>query len=293
MRQPLVAPCAALAIGIAVARTISFSFTETLISAIGLAALAAVGFVYRGSRAGRAACLLAFLFVGAQRASLPAESTERRVDQVFLRSGIAREVPLRLRGWVREPPEHFDDADRIVIEAEALYKGSPVWGGVRLTLNRYPEDPPLEIEYGEQIELLARFRELRNFDNPGSFDRVRFLNRQGLFIGAVARPQVPLHRLGNSRANSVAAYVWRGRGWLARRFDAVWGAVRPSRFCVPCCSAIAHCSTATQRLDFSEQAPTTHSSFRGYTSDCSLLCCFRPCGLRWCRQRYARWFRWH
>lgn len=223
MRQPLVAPCAALAIGIAVARSVSFSFTETLLSTIVLAVLAAVGFRYRARRAGRAACLFAFALVGAQRASLPAEPTSGRVDQAFFESGVERDVPVRLRGWVREPPEHFDEADRIVIEAETLYKGLPVWGGVRLTLNRYPEDPPLEIEYGERIEILVRFREFRNFENPGSFDRVRFLNRQKLFISAIARPRVPLHRLGNSRANSVAAYVWKGRKRLSDRFDDIWG----------------------------------------------------------------------
>ena len=227
MRQPLVAPCAALAIGIAVARSVSFSFTETLLSTIVLAVLAAVGFRYRARRAGQAACLFAFALVGAQRASLSAESTSGRVDQVFLQSGVKRDVPVRLRGWVRDPPEHFDDADRIVIEAEAIYEASPVWGGVRLTLNRYPDDPPLEIEYGEQIEVLARFREFRNFENPGSFDRVRFLNRQGLFISAVVRPRVPLHRLGNSRANSVAAYVWKARKRLSDRFDDIWGGTAP------------------------------------------------------------------
>lgn len=216
----------ALVGGVAVARFVSFGFTETLVSAIALAALALAGLRFREPRAGRAACLLAFALVGAQRASLPVETTEQRVDQVLLRSAVPLETPVRLQGWVREPPERFDNADRIVVEAESLYKGSPAWGGVRLTVNRYPEDPPLEIEYGDRIEVLARFRELRNFDNPGKFDRIAYLNRQHIHINATTRPRAPIRRLGNQRAGSLSAYVWRGRRQLRERFDALWAGSR-------------------------------------------------------------------
>ncbi len=226
MRQPLTAPCAALAGGMAVARSISFGFTETLLAALALAVLALTALRLRERRPGRAACLLAFALVGAQRPPLPAEANGQRVDRILLQSGVPLDVPVRLRGWVREPPERFDDADRIVVEAESLYKDSPAWGGVRLTVNRYPGDPPLAIEYGERIETLARFRELRNFANPGAFDHVGRLNRQGIHINAVTRPRVPIRRLGNPRAGSPRDYVWRGRRELSERFDSLWGGSR-------------------------------------------------------------------
>ncbi len=208
------------------ANAVSFGFAETLLAALALAALALTALRFRERRAGRAACLLAFALVGAQRMQQPVEATERRVDRVLLRSGAPLDVPVRLQGWVRRPPERFADADRIVVEAESLYKGSPAWGGVRLTVNRYPGDPPLEIAYGERIEVLARFRELRNFDNPGAFDRVEYLNRQGIYSNAAARPRAPIRRLGNPRAGSLWAYVWRGRKELRKRFDALWGGSR-------------------------------------------------------------------
>ncbi len=228
MRQPLTAPCAALAGGMAVARCAAFGFIETLFAALALAALALTALRFRERRAGRAACLLAFALAGAQRAPQPPSDAapEQRVDRVLLRSSAPLDAPVRLRGWVREPPERFDDADRIVVEAESLYQGSPAWGGVRLTVNRYPEDPPLEIAYGERIEALVRFRELRNFDNPGAFDRVGYLNRQRIYSNATARPRTPIHRLGNPRAGSLWAYLRRTRGALRERFDALWGGSR-------------------------------------------------------------------
>ena len=226
MRRPFVAPCAALAGGMAAANAVSFDFSETLPATLALAALALTALRFRERRAGRAACLLAFAFVGAQRTQQPAAASEHRVDRALLRSGVPLEAPVRLRGWVREPPERFAGADRIVVEAEAIYKGSPVWGGVRLTVNRYPKDPPLEIEYGERIEALVRFRELRNFANPGAFDRVERLNGQRIYVNASARPRTPIRRFGNPRAGSLQAHVWRGRRTLRERFDALWGGSR-------------------------------------------------------------------
>lgn len=226
MRQPFAAPCAALAGGMAAANAVSFGFAETLPAALALAALALIALRFRERRAGRAACLLAFAFVGAQRTQQPEAASGQRVDRVLLRSGVPLDVPVRLQGWVREPPERFADADRIVVETESLYTGSPVWGGVRLTVNRYPEDPPLEIEYGERIEALVRFRELHNFDNPGAFDRVGYLNRQHIYVNAAARPRTPIRRLGNRRSGSLQAYVLRGRRELRERFDVLWGESR-------------------------------------------------------------------
>ena len=226
MRRPLVAPCAALAGGVAAANAVSFGFTETLLAALALAALALTALRFRERRAGRAACLLALAFVGAQRAQQPAAANEQRVDRALLRSGVPLETPVRLRGWVREPPKRFAGADRIVVEAESLYQDSPAWGGVSLTVNRYPQDPPLQIAYGERIETLARFRELRNFGNPGAFDRVGYLHRQGIHINAAVRPRTPIRRLGNRRAGSLQAYVQRGRRELRERFDALWGGSR-------------------------------------------------------------------
>src|SRR6185369_6086938 len=44
------------------------------------------------------------------------------------------------------------------------------------------DDRPLQrLEYGQRVEIEARIRPPRNFNNPGSFDYARYLARQRIF----------------------------------------------------------------------------------------------------------------
>jgi hypothetical protein len=61
MKQPLVAPLAALAIGVALAQLAAFSLTETLLSVLLLGALACLGLRIGAPRSGALAGCIAFL----------------------------------------------------------------------------------------------------------------------------------------------------------------------------------------------------------------------------------------
>jgi competence protein ComEC len=60
----------------------------------------------------------------------------------------------------------------------------------RITVNLKPGDQPLALKYGQQVELPAKIRTPRNFQNPDSFDYVHYLAVQRIYwTGSVSNPQ--------------------------------------------------------------------------------------------------------
>lgn len=225
MKQPLVAPLAALAAGIWAAQFAEFTLRETLLSVCLLAVLALAALRLRAGGAGAAACLAGFFLTGALLASLPRPG-DPLDDPVLITPVLDREKadladPIRLRGWVREPPQDLGAADRFVLEAESIFRNTPVRGGVRVTVNRRPGEQPVRLVYGQRIEFLARLRQLRNFQNPGSFDFVAYLNGRGIFATAAVRPGVPILALEGHRAGRFESVVWTARLWARARFSSL------------------------------------------------------------------------
>ncbi|MBI3667403.1 MAG: DUF4131 domain-containing protein, partial [Acidobacteria bacterium] len=223
MKYPLVAPLAAFAAGIVAAQYATFSFRELSVPILLLLALALLGLRWGASRAVGAACLAGFVLAGALWASLPAP-----VDPDLLSSVIEREKrdpgdPVRLRGWVRVPPTVRQDRDQFVLALESLGQSTRVRGGVRVTVVRRVGEPPVELHYADHIEFFARLRRPRNFENPGSFNRVSFLERQDIQMLASVRAGVPISRLEGRRGNPFLGLIWLVREWAERRVDVLLG----------------------------------------------------------------------
>ncbi len=261
MKQPLVAPLAALAAGIGAARFAEFTLGETLLSVSLLAVLALVAVRLRAAAAGAAACLAGFFLTGALLASLPRPG-DPADDPLLITRVLDHENadpgdPIRLRGWVREPPEDLGDADRFVLETESIFRDTPVRGGIRVTVDRFPGAPPLQLSYGRRVEFLARLRRLHNFQNPGSFDYVGYRNRQGIFASATVRPGVPIFALEGRRGWRRAGIVWAARLWARARFEAVAARWMASRG--PAMAAQAHSTSGEDSATPAEADPTLES----------------------------------
>jgi competence protein ComEC len=225
MKQPLVAPLSALAAGIWAAQFAEFSLRETLLSVGLLAVLALAALRLRAGLAGSAACLCGFFLTGALLASLPRPGDPlddpNLIPRVLDREKAVLGDPIRLRGWVREPPEDLGDADRFVLEAESIFRNTAVRGGVRVTVNRLPGEPPLPLVYGQRVEFLARLRQLSNFQNPGSFDFVGYLNGRGIFAAASVRRGVPILALEGRRGGRLESIIWAARLAARARFSSL------------------------------------------------------------------------
>ena len=213
----MAAPLAAVAGGAVAARYAAFDPSVAFAVALALGVAACVCLATPATRAGRALCLAALFACGAARVALPPTPAPERVDRLV--EGLDLGVPIRLAGWVRRPPTPLGDADQLVVEVERAFDGRRSIGGVAVIARRAREQAPLELRYGERIELLARLRVLRNYETPGAFDRVLFENRRGIFLRASVRPYTPIHRLEGEGGSRLEAWLWRARLELRSSFE--------------------------------------------------------------------------
>ncbi len=202
---------AALALGVAASQLADFSFTETLLSVVLLGVLAWLGLRVGAPRAGLVACLAGFMVCGAMFGSRPKNIDPQRVDRVWVEDRDEVDDPVRLRGWVLQPPEFVGYGDRFVLEVETLFADSAASSGVSVTVYREEDDAPLDLPYGSRVELLARLRTPRNFQNPGSFDYVGYLASRGIALTASARAGTPVHKLAGRGGSVWLSWVWGAR----------------------------------------------------------------------------------
>ena len=221
MRPPMAAPLAAVSSGAFAARFADFSTFDTFAFGLCAAALAALGLRAARPHAGEAACLLGLCLAGAWLADVPRESRPCAVEGVLGRLDADLEDPVRLRGWVRRPSAALGDADRFDLELESILDGVPACGGVRLTVHREVEDPPLRVGYGLRVELFARLRRPENFDNPGAFDHAAYLRERGIEMTGTVRRYAPILPSPGDSGGRMAGVLWRARQKLAVRLDAL------------------------------------------------------------------------
>ena len=195
LRDPLLAPLAAIAAGILVSRFTGFEIRELVPSIAALLLLGLIG-TWRRARLLPGACvLLALFFAGA-------------LTDVLHRPGPAPELdaegPVTISGCVVEPPALAGDRERFVLEIEP---------GARAQVSLYlreGEQPP-DLAYGQRVDLDAKVRRPRNFLNPGGFDYVRYLARRNIYWTASATGPESLRRLPGSCGNAFGRIVARLR----------------------------------------------------------------------------------
>jgi competence protein ComEC len=167
VKDPLVVPAAALAAGILLSRAAGFEQSELAWAMAAFAALGALA-LWRGSRWLAAACAaLAFVGAGALTALLHAPAPPPVLD------AQAREVVI-LGGCVVDPPAFSGDRARFVLQLEPHARA-------QVTLYAREGESLPALRYGQKIEMDARVRRPRNFQNPGAFDYERYLARQDIY----------------------------------------------------------------------------------------------------------------
>ena len=167
MRDPLLPPLAALAVGILTARFVSFGIRELIIVVAAFLLLGGIALWRRARVLAGACCLLGMVFAGALTdvAHRPGPSPELDAE--------GRE-PVILSGCVVQPPALSGDKELFVVDLE-------LGAGVQVTAYAREGEAPPALRYGQQVEFEARVRRPRNFGNPGAFDYERFLARRNIY----------------------------------------------------------------------------------------------------------------
>ena len=116
-----------------------------------------------------------------------------------------------LEGRIVAAPERRPQRTVLLLEAVAVGRGAarrPACGLVRLAIRH----PARRWRYGERLRVETRLRAPRNFENPGRFDYLGHLARQGVLVTASAWNGDQVERLpGRARGLRARLERWRER----------------------------------------------------------------------------------
>jgi competence protein ComEC len=195
LRDPLVAPLAAIAAGILLSRFIPFESRELIAAIPLLFALGLAGLWRRARVLAGCCCLLGLVFAGA----LCGVARRPGPPPVLDAEGL-----VTIAGCVVEPPVPAAGRERFVLDLERDARAR-----VTVYLAEGEKLPPLR--YGQLVEIDARVRSPRNFLNPGAFDHAGYLARRKIFWSASARGAASVRTLPGECGSAFQGAVTRLR----------------------------------------------------------------------------------
>jgi len=166
VKDPLVAPLAALASGIFVSHFVRFETGELLWALPLLFSVTLLA--WKCSRALVTSCSLTTLLLF----GVLLDVVHRRDRLPEIDAG-ARETVV-MSGCVVEPPIFYEGRDQFTIELARHARA-------RVSLTVKDGETPPDLRYGQVVEFEGRVRPVRNFQNPGAFDYVSFSARSDVF----------------------------------------------------------------------------------------------------------------
>ncbi len=166
MKSPLVAPLVSLAAGIVISRLASFTVHDFLWTLPLLAGLTFLAWRF-SSRTLWVCAPLLLILCGALLETLHRPGLPPEID-----AGAHENVILD--GCVVSPPAFYEGRDQFLLE---LAPGARA----RVSLSLRDGEIPPDLRYGQIVELEARLRRIRNFQNPGAFDYEGFSARSQVY----------------------------------------------------------------------------------------------------------------
>lgn len=171
MKNPLVAPLVALAAGVVISRFVPFTCRDFVWSLPLLAGLTLMAWRFSSPALWLCTPLL-LLLCGALLETLHRPGLPPEID------AGARENVI-LDGCVVSPPAFFEGRDQFLLELAPDARA-------RVSLSIKDGETPPNLRYGQLVELEARVRRIRNFQNPGAFDYEGFSARSHIYWTAFA-----------------------------------------------------------------------------------------------------------
>jgi competence protein ComEC len=199
---------AAIAAGILAARFVPFGAPELMLVIAAFLALGTVAIVRRARVLAGICCLLGLVAAGALTAEAHRPGPAPELDST------GREVVI-LSGCVVEPPALSGERERFLLELERHAR-------VQVTLYAKPDEALPALAYGRNIELDARVRSPRNYENPGAFDYRHYLARHDIYwtaSGAARTVRVLPGRCGSPFQKAVMDL----RSAVMARIDRLYG----------------------------------------------------------------------
>jgi len=160
VRDPLVAPVIAVASGILLGRMFPFTIVEAAWPMAAFLVLALIGLR-------RTNVMLALVFVGVFTEAWHRPGAPPSIDATSKELLIAG-------GCVVEPTVFSPNREQFTLELDRAARA-------RVSLTLRDGEIAQKVDYGQRVEIEAKFRRPHNYNNPGSFDYAEYLARQDIF----------------------------------------------------------------------------------------------------------------
>ncbi len=207
-REPLLLPFAALAAGTLAAHFFFFELRDLWLPfALALFAAALASIPAAGSRI-RLAAVCSCLMLGGI------------ATQILHRAGPAPKLDAEdgdtvlVTGCVVNPPVFSPQREQFTLD---LAKRA----AIRITVNlKSGADVPLD--YGRRVEVAAKVRSPRNFQNPDSFDYVGYLAAQHIYWNGSVSAASDIHLLSGRCGSRPVGWLYTVRTWALERIRALY-----------------------------------------------------------------------
>jgi len=208
-REPLLLPASAFACGILFAHLLGIEWRSLVWPTSLCVFIAAVVVLSPPAKRLRLAVLCcALALVG-----VAVEIAHRQTRTPKLSAGDGEIVILE--GCVSNPPVFSPNREQFTLNLSSK-------AAARITVNLKPDDPPLALRYGQQVEMPAKIRAPRNFQNPDSFDYVHYLAAQHIYwTGSVSSAQ-EIKVLPGKCGSSAIAGLFALRTWALARLASLY-----------------------------------------------------------------------
>lgn len=203
-REPLLLPVIALASGILAAHFFYFGLADLAPAACGLAVAVALAFASPHGRRMR----LPVVCTGIALCGIAAQVVHRQERTPRLNAGDGETV--LLEGCVTTPSVFSPQREQFTLALAPK-------AAARISVLVKPGEQWRSVGYGERIEVAAKLRSPRNYQNPDAFDYAGYLAAQHIYwLGSVASPS-DIRSLGGRCGSRVVADLYAVRTWALNR----------------------------------------------------------------------------
>jgi competence protein ComEC len=120
-----------------------------------------------------------------------------------------------LDGCVTDPPVFSPAREQFTLDLSSK-------AAIRVSVNLRPHDQPLSLRYGQRVEVSAKIRAPRNFQNPNAFDYVEYLAAQHIYwAGSIGGPS-EIKVLPGSCGSRAVAGLFSLRSWALARLEKLY-----------------------------------------------------------------------
>ena len=205
-REPLLLPASFLAVGVLLAHFIFFELSDLRLPGLLALAILLVALFPGGKRLRTAAFCITFALLG-----IGAKVWHRQGNAPKLNADDGETV--LLAGCVSNPTVFSPQREQFTMNLTPK-------AAARITMN-LKNDARLPLSYGQKVEVAAKIRQPRNFQNPNSFDYIGYLAEQHIYwTGSVSDPS-QVHVVG-ACGSPVVAWLFGIRTWALERIASLY-----------------------------------------------------------------------